>query len=685
MDLSLPEGTSQLLGRRVSLAGRSATERGFAAGPNGLSPNGSPSPALLGSGGNRHGSLGGMRRSMIRRSVAENEARVKVLSENLPPNEFKCVREAFDAFASSDGYTIAESEVPRFFQRVHAPITAELLHALLADVPGEDRGHYSFADVLQVYISWHQLAAVKLMSSAVWEKQPACKAALSTKMWLPDAHLRTVWNVVINSMIMVLWIAVLYRDSASEPGSTLLNQKAEQWFAAICGISTVLFAADIYVVANTVLVKRNGLVDDPVAVRQAYLHGWLIPDVLSAIPLDMILDAAGAHVASAVFTHLRLIRMIRVFFIWEVSGHIPVTPGFILFHYKVLPLVKLFYGMFALMHLFTASFIWVKQRSNGNKPLEGVPYITALYFVTQTFTTVGYGDVELSDDPAELWFAVLVMFLGLLLNGTIIGRLVALLQLGNANEAREEKLRSTLAVLQYFEIPRQLQVEILNFQRHVLWSYVDTAFHDVTAALPEAICDNVTIVYRVAALRQVKCFAEAHDVVLVAMARAMQPRPSKPEEYVSCCTDPHQGIRFLLFGFVDKLDARGRYILTHRTGDVFGLDGIVEMAEEAHNFKALSYCDMLALPADEFHSIIRQFPAFGAVVITSLRQAAAGLGSSGRSGIGSRDMSRSASGAFNVVKDETNNTNNMNIASLRTLHVKMQMFKENLIQLNREF
>src|SRR3569833_1218256 len=139
---------------------------------------------------------------------------------------------------------------------------------------------------------------------------------------------------------------------------------------------------------------------------------------------------------------------------------------------------------------------------------------------------------------------------------------------------RGDRIRDTHAVLHYFSIPRLLQLEILGFQEHVLFSDVVSAFHGDTESFPPAMKDAMVLQHRLGVLRQIRPLSTASEAELFFVAKELCSACFKPEEYLSCCSEPHRGLRILLFGLVDRLDSRGRYIKTLRSGDCFGLETI---------------------------------------------------------------------------------------------------------------
>jgi hypothetical protein len=311
--------------------------------------------------------------------------------------------------------------------------------------------------------------------------------------------------------------------------------------------------------------------------------------------------------------------------------------------------------------LFAIVFIIFRNNNTSHPQAKQLDFLTAMYFVVQTFTTVGFGDVFVYG-TAETWFAVVLVLIGMIANATVIGSLVALIQLGNATLVRGDKIRETHAVLHYFSIPRLLQLEILGFQEHVLFSDVVSAFHSDTESFPTAMKDAMILQHRFDVLRQIEPFSQASPDELFFLSKELCTACFKPEEYLSCCSEPHHGIRILLFGLVDRLDSRGRYIKTLRSGDCFGLDGILSGKDEEFNHKALAYCDLLVISYDDFHNILEAMPKFRNWIVPALREMERTILEQEMKELMTNENNngKNDNDGFGIVVGENNNNNNNN-------------------------
>lgn len=557
---------------------------------------------------------------------------------------------------------MSTAQVKRFFEVLDVRIHPDLLLDLMQETYGSVTNEFTLQDLLHIYVAWKSISGLWLPNTRDWTDSQTVKRVTATSLLLVDDPRRTAWNLFFMLAALTHWVTVLYRDD--DEG---LSRAIRPGFMAVDAILTIVYWVDIALWFRTSRLVDEDLVDTQQKARDVYLRTWFIPDALSALPLDLLTCAAGATVASAYLSHLRLLKLIRAFFLWGTSGLIPLTERYIRFHFQILPLLRMFYALLAITQLLAGLFLLVKRNSGGDA-LPGVQYVTAVYFIIQTVATVGYGDISIKTS-AELWFAIIVLFLGLLINGTTIGILVGLLSQEDASTTRQDNLRETVAVLQYFKIPWQLQVEILNYQSHVLFSDIDAAFHNVTSSLPQPILHNIAILQRLRIIRHLPLFHKAHDCAAVMLAETLEHRTFRPEEYLATAGDEYGGVRFLVFGFVDRLEEGGKYIATLKAGDVFGDTDVLDAVVEGYSYKSISYCDVMVLHPDALFAVLQYFPRFAEALRSALDVTKVEV---------THRASRSKS------KSDGQSPKAIRIAELRLLHMKLKAFKEKLILLNQQ-
>ena len=88
-----------------------------------------------------------------------------------------------------------------------------------------------------------------------------------------------------------------------------------------------------------------------------------------------------------------------------------------------------------------------------------------------------------------------------------------MLQESDLASGRRTQMQRTLAVLQYFDIPKALREEILGFQYHVMEHNFTSAYASVLEGLPSAMQDQLNLYVRIKFISMVPMF---QGVVLIA-------------------------------------------------------------------------------------------------------------------------------------------------------------------------
>lgn len=205
------------------------------------------------------------------------------------------------------------------------------------------------------------------------------------------------------------------------------------------------------------------LVSDRNMIARAYMQGWFLIDVtatllglLSLFFLSFGVDTSvvlGFRVASL----LRALRLVKIasqlagdsLLVKLHSLRMPFTPQLFLF---VIELAKLVFSICLVAHLFACTFFllsvnigeeWVDDDVFAQDISEA--YISSLYFMFTTLSTVGYGDITPSTTGGRI-FTILVMLMGTVTFGYFLaslgGFVASRFEGSEANDARTTQLKA---------------------------------------------------------------------------------------------------------------------------------------------------------------------------------------------------------------------------------------------------
>lgn len=301
---------------------------------------------------------------------------------------------------------------------------------------------------------------------------------------LPDTPWRWAWDLAIMGAVVYYTVVVLFLDIELTGGerSFLGSWQLEVFLSS-------LLLADLVVTSRTSFRDANQLeIRDLKLIRWHYLKNTFIFDLAGALPLDLVARALGSYTAFVALAHLRLIR-VGTFLLthFQLSDRVLFSKPQAWYHFSAAPVLRLSFKIGLLVHL-----ACVMRQISFNTTEVG-DYLDALYYVLQTICGVGYGDMDSTSSRTTMLFSCVLFLAGSLVQGVIMGTFVTSVTQAGLSVGRRRAMKETLAVLDYFEIPHQLQSEILGFQNHVQ----DTRYHRSLDSLPPQMKDHATFYMRI--------------------------------------------------------------------------------------------------------------------------------------------------------------------------------------------
>jgi hypothetical protein len=256
---------------------------------------------------------------------------------------------------------------------------------------------------------------------------------------------------------------------------------------------------------------RKQLISDailsvPVAWLQVGLAGQVFCDPNAAND-----DASGADASSLSLVRLpRLLRILRLLRIMKVLKLFDLKIFAVVKHIdpNIISLCKIMSFVIVFCH-FLACIWWLVKRedpniemwySTLNIPYPSTPvmeqYVSSLYFIITTLTTVGYGDIHGTNDNERI-FLVCVMFGGTLIFATIISsasQIVA--NLGASSNRHNAHLKSVFTFCKKWNIPMHKSNLVIDYcdavatvdDENLAW---DNVFLDLPHSLQSAISLSV--------------------------------------------------------------------------------------------------------------------------------------------------------------------------------------------------
>eukprot|EP01062_Namystynia_karyoxenos_P033116 TRINITY_DN24377_c0_g1_i3.p1 TRINITY_DN24377_c0_g1~~TRINITY_DN24377_c0_g1_i3.p1 ORF type:complete len:1321 (+),score=427.93 TRINITY_DN24377_c0_g1_i3:70-4032(+) len=598
--------------------------------------------ALLSPGGNKK--RGGAATERERSSTGDDTTEVPRQKTNMSSAEYECgldirglkqqalatveltelevqqYARMFRTFDVDGSGTIDTEELRDVMKCLGVRVTDKELLELQQTVDSNGSGEIEFDEFLVLMKQYKDSCRFKVLNKNQFAAEHIQNATKSSKV-LPDARWKWVWDSMIILITLYYVLVVFYEDARSYPMFRL--RMIGESFVSLFLFLDILLSFNI---ARPHPRRTSTLVESTMDLVRMYVYSPAFRlDICAAIPLDLALRGAGYDTAAQYCRHLRLLRLFRVQSLYQILPRGTMPPLYVRFHFHYVPLIKAGFWWVTMVHILACIRLLITSASRKLKALPGAPdgaplalepeedYVTAIYWVLYTLTTVGYGDIPVDSDSEKL-FACLLFIVGLVVNGVMIGKLTVIIQKGDVDSERKERMRETLAVIEHFDVPEVLQDEILAFQYHVLANSLSTSYSEVIVGLPQNLKDNLGMYMRIKFISAVGLFADAQEECKVALAQSLQNLLTAPEELVFVAGDPAEEMFFMAHGFADMIDMSGRYMGTVKKGSNFGEEALITQTPRTYSVKSLTYCELFVLVHGDFIDILKRFPAFRAAV-----------------------------------------------------------------------
>jgi voltage-gated potassium channel len=409
-------------------------------------------------------------------------------------------------------------------------------------------------------------------------------------MSLQRIHLHRAWDSVITFCVSLSAIFI--------PLKLVFGFHDHSWAVNFSLLVTIVFVFDILV---HFLRARSARVDNTEITTErlgVYRKRWLTLDVLAALPFSLLIDLPLLHL-------LRLVKLARVAQFMRRWRRRALQKG------NLLRLI--FFGYWLVLSTHWIACGWLGLRGISPTADNFSNYFSALYWTTQTLSTVGYGDLTPAT-TAQRIYAMAVMIFGVGVYGYIIGNVANIL--ANIDPAKAHYLQNMerlTAFMNYRSIPPELQTRIRDYYTYLWEKRLSYDESTLVSALPPSLQTDVSLFLKRDILEKVPLFRGASDEFIREIALQMRPVVFMPGDFVYRAGEQGNDMYFITRGAVEVI-ANGSLQATLKEGDFFGEISLVLSQPRTASIRAVSFCDLYRLDREMFNRVLSHYPDIAAQI-----------------------------------------------------------------------
>lgn len=418
---------------------------------------------------------------------------------------------------------------------------------------------------------------------------------------IPHNHpARIAWNVIILCAILaflfIITYRVIFKTFAGDAFYYLLN---------------FLFLADIGLNFATKVKLGHIRLDSPREIARNYLGGWFVVDAIAAFPFELIIVAAfggvpeesHAFLAYLLLQSLTLVKLFKAGRIFrELQEALDILPA-------VRRLVQFGYWLAASLHLVAMGWILIGA-SEAERP-HFDQYIRALYWVTTTIATIGYGDYGPNHDSnAQIIYTIVVEIFGVGMFSYVIANVSSLVQnLDVARSAYQRKLEEVNAYLRAQRIPADMQERVRDYYSYLWSKQRGVNVSSVLDDIPHGLSQEILMFLNRENLNRVDIFKDADELFLRESVQLLRPRVFLPAEYIIRQGEYADCMYFLASGEVKILIGSGE-VARLGAGSPFGETALVDNQFRNASVVSTSYSTGYRLDKEDFEALRSKYPEF---------------------------------------------------------------------------
>ena len=454
-----------------------------------------------------------------------------------------------------------------------------------------------------------------------------------------NGKLRGNWGLFLVPANLIFGVTLSYRMRTGEIVHDLFY-----WV-----MISIMFADFLLDISSTKK-HRMEVVKDFKSVFRLYSRGWMIPDLLAAIPFEYFADVF--HWESDWFLLLRVLPLTKTF---KVSAVLADLQMILQLPRAMMQLMSLGYWAIQAIHAVAlgwwwaggspesidtapAKIAWVWEddaktqlvqktiaEAETRKFTNFEVYLRSLYWTVTTMTTIGYGDYSPSkDNNQQIIFTIFAQIAGVSFYGYIVGNIPVLIANRDAAraafESRNEIINEFMRIKQ---LPIGMQDRVRDYYQYLWESRKNVSDSEVLGTLPHALSVDVLVFLNNDILQKVEFFKGVKEIFIREVVGMLTTEAYIPGDFIIREGEFGTRMYFLTNGAVDII-VNGNRVAGLTTGSPFGEMALVSGDKRNASVQATTYCDVYVLDRSGFDQLRSRYEDFdkNVVEITEKRAAA---------------------------------------------------------------
>jgi hypothetical protein len=370
----------------------------------------------------------------------------------------------------------------------------------------------------------------------------------------------------------------------------------------------VLFLIDVIIVQRTG-VLHFGVVDLRQEIILQDIPRWrLIVFWLCPCPFYLIGFAADSVLASRILRCLKFLRITRLI---EANRTIRNT---LVYQSTVSSVGLLAVDLLTIIHVFSCIFWYVAQHEaltsswlvfDDVREPQGIQYLNAMYYVTTTVLTVGYGDIH-PISFVEICLVIVMELIGVFFYSFVCSLMISIIAspLKNTFASRNERLYSAL---KWRGVSDETLRELVRYQEYA-WERARDR-DDLTEScskMPESLQRRVAMALHLELFQRIEQFSDCNLGLLERVALALKPRIFTPGDFLIKAGRVSGKMFIVVEGRIDLLSTTGALVARisgDSAGTVIGQTSVIRNQPEVVSVVAQTYLEAFELQKEDAESI----------------------------------------------------------------------------------